>query len=61
MIKRQKDLLYVYWTRGVIYMNKFKRARKDHLGPKPISREEQLIRLIFEGDYKPERPMLEPA
>ena len=38
-------------------MNKFKRARKDNLGPKPISREEQLIRLIFEGDYKPERPI----
>ena len=38
-------------------MNKFKRARKDHLGPKPISREEQLIEIIFAGDYKPELPL----
>jgi hypothetical protein len=38
-----------------MYMNKFKKAHKDHLGPKPISREVQLLKLIFGEDYKPER------
>lgn len=45
MITRQKDLLYVYWTRGVIYMNNIKK-KSAKTKPKHELTKKQLDELI---------------